>query len=101
MQPGDKFREAEGIRLIEASDEEVRGRGISGEFNSVDREKGYHRSKRGALVAVDKGMILAKALPECRRLFEHFCVITGLRAVEGRFQLPGITHAVAATVALN
>src|ERR1022692_1381445 len=101
MQPGDNLREAEGICLIKASDEEVHGRGLSGEFNSVDREKGNHRSKRHALVAVDKGMILAKALPECRRLFEHVCVITGLRAIKGRFQLPRITHAVAATVALN
>jgi hypothetical protein len=85
-EPQDKLFEAELVGFVEARDEIPGLLSACGETRAVDGKKGVRGGKGCALVAVDEGMVLRQALPECGGLLDQVGVITGLRPVEGGFQ---------------
>jgi hypothetical protein len=82
-QPWDQLVEAELVSLVEAGEEIPSLLGIGRETRAVDGEKGIRGGEGRALVAIDEGMVLRQALPECGCFLDQAGVITGLRPVEG------------------
>jgi hypothetical protein len=71
------------------------------ETQAVNRQKRVEGGKRGALVAIDEGMILRKAFPERGGFLDQIGVVAGLRAVEGGLQQAVVANAMGAAVAFD
>ena len=100
-QPWNKLIEVELVRIIKGEDENGGLLGIRQEAYTIDGEESVHGGESGPLVAVDKWMVLCKALPKSGGFFDKVCVITGLRSEESCFKNAWISHAVGAAVVLN
>ncbi len=100
-QPWDKLVEAELVGFVEGDDETVSLLGVRRQTRAVDGAKSIRGGESCPLVAVDDGMILREAFPECGGFLDQAGVIAGLRPVEGGFQQPLISDALGAAIAFD
>jgi len=97
-QPRDKLLEAELVRVVEDSDETVGRLRIRRQARAVDGKKRVRGGERRPLVAVDEGMVLREALPECGGFLDQVGVMPRLRSVQGGLQEAGVPDARGATI---
>lgn len=75
--------------------------GIRGPWRVIEREKRVGGGERRALVAVNKRMVLTKALPESGCLLDQIRITTGLWAVERCFQQAVIANSAGPALPLD
>src|SRR5579871_2980793 len=100
-QPGRQLLKAQLICVVEAGEELDRFLRVRIQTHSVDGQENVPGRESGPLVAIDKRMVLRKALPKRGSFLNQIGVVPGLRPVKSGFQQPGIADAVRAAVALN
>ena len=92
-EPGFEALEAKLLILVELHQEVISFEVIEFNPKAVHAQEGHGDRKGRALVAIDKGVILGKALQEGGGLFYDVSVITALRAGQRGFQRAAIADA--------
>lgn len=67
----------------------------------VDGKERVGRRERRTFVAIDEGVALSKALPQCRRFFDYVCIIARLRPEQRCLEKTGISQSERSSVSFN
>jgi hypothetical protein len=93
MQEGNKLFKVECTGCIEAGNKPESFPPTGGKLRAVDDQKDISRSESGSLVAIEKSMILRKALPERSCLFYQSNLISRLGTIQRGCQQAVVAYA--------